>query len=83
MYCGLRFMDTRELREQASLEAARESLIAISYAPPDKAPYSVKTLLNVEVVAQADKADMFRSELISIAHPHSPDTGYNSWNGHA
>lgn len=74
-------MDTRELKEQASLEAARESLIAISYALPDKAPNSVTTLLDIEVVAQADKADMFRSELISIAHPHSPDIGCNSWNG--
>lgn len=74
-------MDTRELKEQASLEAARESLIAISYALPDKAPNSVTTLLDIEVVAQADKADKFRSELISIAHPHSPDIDCNSWNG--
>lgn len=76
-------MDTRKLREEASLEAARESLIAISYALPEKAPNSVKTLLDIEAVVQTDKADMFRSELISIAHPHSPDTGCNSWNGHA
>lgn len=79
-------MDTRKVGEEAILEAVRESLIAISYALPDNDALNSEVTLGIapnteEKVVSAqelDKADMFRSELISISHPQLP-TGQNGY----
>lgn len=70
-------MDKRELGKEASLEAARESLIAISYLTPDKVLSSVETLDSVDIAhaTNGDSADDFRSKLISISYLQSPDDG--------
>ena len=62
-------MDYRPREEEASLERARESLIAISYSEPEKVSDSVET----EKPNTKDKAefavDDLREKLISIADP--------------
>ncbi|CDP12984.1 unnamed protein product [Coffea canephora] len=79
-------MDPSALEKEASLEVARESLIAISYSVPDTILSSVVVeTLNTghQVVAtNSDGADKFRSKLISISDLRSPDIGIIRCNGH-
>lgn len=79
-------MDPSALEKEASLEVARESLIAISYSVPDTFLSSVaEETLNTghQVVGtNSDGADEFRSKLISISYLQSPDIGIIQCNGH-
>lgn len=79
-------MDPIALEEKAALEIARESLIAISYSVPDTFLSSIEvgTLNSVDEVVgnNGDRAEEFRSKLISISYLQSPDIGIVTCNGH-
>ncbi|KAK9266850.1 hypothetical protein L1049_027109 [Liquidambar formosana] len=65
--------------ENVSQELAREKLISISYSLPDKVPSSLDHKpenSNLPVgfaVTNGDKADKYRTELISISNDQPPD----------
>ncbi|KAB2067184.1 hypothetical protein ERO13_A09G198400v2 [Gossypium hirsutum] len=69
-------MDSKVPSEKFTQELARELLIAISYSVPDTDPNSDHALKIVDgangTVAAIDKAEKYRSELISISDT-SPD----------
>lgn len=78
-------MDRGLLGQEASLEAARELLIAISYSQPDKVDSDLaenSNSLDAGTVINGDRTDSFRSELISISYPQSPNDRLLC-NGHA
>lgn len=71
-------MDKTALAKEASDEVARESLIAISNALPEKAISPKRSPQNLKgeklVRGQSlDSAEKYRSELISISYSDSPD----------
>lgn len=70
-------MDSKVPSEKFTQELARELLIAISYSVPDTDPKSDHALkiidgANGTVAANVDKAEKYRSELISISDTY-PD----------
>ncbi|KAI3707422.1 hypothetical protein L6452_25927 [Arctium lappa] len=65
-----RYMDYRPREEEASLERARESLIAISYCEPEKVSDSIepeKSNTKDKAVSAEASVDELRAKLISIA----------------
>ncbi|GLT92845.1 hypothetical protein SLE2022_106600 [Rubroshorea leprosula] len=71
-------MDKMICGKERPEEVTRESLIAISYAEPDKVLASELSPedLNGEKLVEGedpDGTDKYRSELISISYPKSPD----------
>ncbi|KAE9607394.1 hypothetical protein Lal_00026568 [Lupinus albus] len=70
-------MDNKSPSKQESKDVARESLIAISNASPEKVLDSNSALeskkSDVVSVTNSDGDDKFRSELISISYEESPD----------
>lgn len=63
-------MDYRPREEEASLERARESLIAISYSEPEKVSASIepeKPNTKEKAVSAVANVDELRAKLISIA----------------
>ena len=72
-------MDKSTLGNEARAEVTRESLIAISYPVQDKdlasklSPEKVNGENQIEV-NDSDGAEKYRSGLISISYPQSPDT---------
>lgn len=65
--------------KEASEDVTRESLIALSYSLPDKvltsklSPENPKKENAVGQLGSEGAADEYRSELISISYPQSPD----------
>lgn len=71
-------MDYRSREEEASLELARESLIAISYCEPEKIPESTQSEKSKDKAVSVSAVDELRSKLISIAsEPPSMDSPAN------
>ncbi|XVE65257.1 hypothetical protein DITRI_Ditri07aG0166600 [Diplodiscus trichospermus] len=69
-------MDSKVPSDKVTQELARELLIAISYSVPDtdlNSDHASKNIANGAVVANADEAEKYRSELISISNAESPD----------
>lgn len=68
-------MDSKVSSDKVSQELARELLIAISYSVPDTVDHASKNIdsANGVAVANADGAEKYRSELISISYAQSPD----------
>ncbi|XWS49600.1 hypothetical protein CRYUN_Cryun12cG0017100 [Craigia yunnanensis] len=71
-------MDVKVPSDKVTQELARELLIAISYSVPDTDLNSDHAPKNVDgangaAVANADEAEKYRSELISISDAQSPD----------
>ncbi|KAI8572541.1 hypothetical protein RHMOL_Rhmol01G0207500 [Rhododendron molle] len=80
---GGHFMDkVEQTRKEASEDATRESLIAISYRLPEKkdlgpefAPENlIKSENLVKGITGGDGEEKYRSKLISISYSESPDT---------
>lgn len=80
---GGHFMDkVEQTRKEASEDATRESLIAISYRLPEKkdlAPEHKPENLNKSEdlgngILKGDGEEKYRSKLISISYSESPDT---------
>ncbi|XP_028105308.1 uncharacterized protein LOC114304351 [Camellia sinensis] len=73
----LHCMDIKTLSEEASLELARELLIAISLCVPEKVLNLVASENlnngNGAVVTNSDEDEELRSKLISIAYAQPPD----------
>ncbi|KAI7989127.1 hypothetical protein LOK49_LG13G01780 [Camellia lanceoleosa] len=73
----LHCMDIKTLSEEASLELARELLIAISLCVPEKVLNLVASENlnngNGAVVTNSDEDEELRSKLISIAYVQPPD----------
>ncbi|KAL3497710.1 hypothetical protein ACH5RR_040442 [Cinchona calisaya] len=68
--------------QKDSLEAARESLIAISYSVPDTFPAATLNSVDELEGNTGNRADEFRNSLISISYLQSPDIGIIRCNGH-
>ncbi|CAL5359636.1 unnamed protein product [Camellia sinensis] len=77
----LHCMDIKTLSEEASLELARELLIAISLCVPEKVMNLVASENlnngNGAVVTNSDEDEELRSKLISIAYVQPPDASHN------
>nr|GLL44607.1 uncharacterized protein LOC100241958 [Ipomoea trifida]GMD74786.1 uncharacterized protein LOC100241958 [Ipomoea batatas]GMD76799.1 uncharacterized protein LOC100241958 [Ipomoea batatas]GMD78284.1 uncharacterized protein LOC100241958 [Ipomoea batatas]GMD79413.1 uncharacterized protein LOC100241958 [Ipomoea batatas] len=78
-------MDRGLLGQEASLEAARELLIAISNSQPEKVESDQVESSNSwesRTVINGDRTEIFRSRLISISYPQPPNDR-RLCNGHA
>ncbi|KZV31595.1 hypothetical protein F511_13535, partial [Dorcoceras hygrometricum] len=72
------FMDKTEPDKDTAEDVTRESLIAISYRVPETVPEAEKSPKDVEhekVIESVDRDgdEKYRSKLISISYPQSPD----------
>lgn len=73
-------MDKKGAEKETTEDSARESLIAISYAEPDKdpgpalLPRNSKCKKVVEGI-NGDGDEKYRSKLISLSYTQSPDVG--------